>query len=106
MSSIEIMWNSLLSYPRVYNKWASEHPDSQNYWRMPRYLNLVIRRITMFYPSLYIDIHGTDAHRFWRTTRFNGMGIRRIAMFFPLIYTLSYPYQFAIIIQIVFGLYE
>ena len=77
---------SLIKYPLPVYK-ISGQPDSQNCWQMPRFLNLGIRRIAMFYTCLYID--GTDAHIFWPTIRFNGIGIRRIAMFFPVIYTLS-----------------
>ena len=57
----------------VWNKWAPGYPDSQNCWRMPRFLKLVIRRITMctYRCTVCTSIYGTDAHRFRRTTRFN-----------------------------------
>ena len=84
--------------PKAVYKISGHPDDSQHCWWMPRFLNLGIRWIAMFYTrqqvqicttlpvSKYID--GTDAYRFCRTARFNDMGICRIAMFSPLIYTL------------------
>ena len=61
-------------------KWESGHPDSRNCWRTARFLNLVIRWITIYMSIVCTSIYGMDAHRFWQTPRFIDMEIRRMPM--------------------------